>query len=125
MLYRPLNKKEIIMIEYFLPLELKEGTPFICPVCGSFLAGVDKPDFCQHVLFIHDRDSTDFIYCNEFCIEMVQESLESADKFSDDILQILMGRLKATTTIFFEVSFLDPAKDPSTQVQIIGIDLSM
>jgi hypothetical protein len=106
------------MIEHYLPLELKEGTSFVCPVCGTHLAGVDNPDLCPHVLFIYDRNSTDFVYCNELCIKMVQEPLESEDIFGDDILKTLIGRLKATTTIFFEVTFLD-------QVLIIGIDLSM
>ena len=106
------------MIEHYLPLELKEGTSFGCPVCGSYLAGVENPDYCPHVLFIHDRDSNNFIYCNEYCIEIVQEALDSDDALTEDILQTLMGLLKATTTIFFEVTLSD-------QVLTIGIDLSM
>ena len=106
------------MIEHFLPLELNEGTSFGCPVCGTYLAGAGKPEICPHVLFIHDRDSNDFIYCNEYCIEIVQEALDSDDNLNDDILQTLMGLLKATTTIFFEVTLSD-------QVLTIGIDLSM
>ena len=107
-----------MMIEHYLPLELKEGTSFVCPVCGSHLAGVDNPDYCLHVLFIHDRDSNDFIYCNEHCIEIAQEALDSENNLNEDILQTLMGLLKATTTIFFEVTLSD-------QVLTIGIDLSM
>ena len=107
-----------MMIEHYLPLELKEGTSFGCPVCGSYLAGVDNSDYCPHVLFIHDKQNNSFIYCNEFCVELVQESCESEDNSDNEILETLIGRLKATTTIFFEVTL-------SEQVLIIGIDLSM
>ena len=113
------------MIEYFLPLELKEGTSFGCPVCGSYLAGIDNPDICYHVLFIHDRDSNDFIHCNEHCIEMVQESMDSEDNSDNEILETLIGHLKATTTIFFELTLSDPDIVASKQVLTIGIDLSM
>jgi hypothetical protein len=113
------------MVEYFLPLELKEGTSFICPVCGSYLAGINKPEICEHVLFIHDRDSNDFIYCNEDCIEIVQESMDSENNSDNEILETLIGRLKATTTIFFELTLSDPDIVASNQVMTIGIDLSV
>ena len=106
------------MIEYFLPLELKEGTSFICPVCGTYLAGAGKPEICEHVLFIHDRDSNEFTYCNEHGIEIVQDSMDSENNFIGDVLETLIGRLKSSTTIFFEVTLSD-------QVLTIGIDLSM
>ncbi len=113
------------MIEYFLHLELKEGTSFCCPVCGSYLAGIDNPDICYHVLFIHDRDSNDFIHCNEQAIQIVQEEIKSQNNSGDSLLESLIGSLKATTTIFFEVTVSDPDKDQSEQVLTIGIDLSM
>ncbi len=113
------------MIEYFLPLELKEGASFGCPVCGSYLAGINKPEICEHVLFIHDRDSNEFTFCNEHGIEIVRESLDSEDNSDNEILETLIGRLKATTTIFFELTLSDSATDPSNQVLTIGIDLSM
>ena len=113
------------MIEHFLPLELKEGASFICPVCGSYLAGIDNPDICYHVLFIHDRDSNDYIYCNEQAIQIVQEEIKSQNNSGDRLLESLIGSLKATTTIFFEVTLSDSANDPSKQVLTIGIDLSM
>ena len=113
------------MIEHYLPLELKEGTSFICPVCGTLLAGVGTPEICQHVFFIHDRDSNDFIYCNEHCIEIVQDSMDSENNSDNEILETLIGHLKATTNIFFELTLSDSATDPSNQVFTIGIDLSM
>ena len=113
------------MIEYILPLELKEGASFGCPVCGSFLAGINKPEICEHLLFIHDRNSNDFIYCNEHCIEIVQDSMDSENNSDNEILDTLIGRLKATTTIFFELTLSDSATDPSNQALTIGIDLSM
>ena len=113
------------MIEYFLPLELKEGTSFGCPVCGSYLAGIDNPDICYHVLFIHDRDSNDFIYCNERAIQIVQVEIKSENNSGDSLLESLIGRLKATTTIFFELTLSDPDIVASKQVLTIGIDLSM
>ena len=113
------------MIEHYLPLELKEGTSFGCPICGSYLAGINKPEICEHLLFIHDRNSNDFIYCNEHCIEIVQDSMDSENNSDNEILDTLIGRLKATTTIFFELTLSDSATDPSNQVLTIGIDLSM
>ena len=113
------------MIEHYLPLELKEGTSFGCPVCGSYLAGVDNPEFCQHVFFIHDRDSNDFIYFNEHSIEIVKDSLDSEDNSDNETLETLIGRLKASTTIFFELTLSDPDIVASNQVVTIGIDLSM
>lgn len=113
------------MIENFLPLELKEGTSFGCPVCGSYLAGVNKPEICEHVLFIHDRDSNDFIYCNERAIQIVQLEIKSENNSGDSLLESLIGRLKATTTIFFELTLSDPDIAASKQVLTIGIDLSM
>jgi hypothetical protein len=113
------------MIEYFLPLELKEGASFGCPVCGSYLAGINKPEICEHVLFIHDRNSNDFTYCNEQANQIVQEEIKSQNNSGDSLLESLIGSLKATTTIFFEVTVSDPDKDQSEQVLTIGIDLSM
>lgn len=113
------------MIEHFLHLELKEGTSFGCPVCGSYLAGVDNPDTCEHLLFIHDRDSNDFIYCNEQAIPIVQEEIKSQNNSGYSLLESLIGSLKATTTIFFEITVSDPDKDQSEQVLTIGIDLSI
>ena len=113
------------MIEYFLPLELKEGTSFGCPICGSYLTGIDKPEICEHVLFIHDRDSNDFIYCNEQAIQIVQEEIKSQNNSGDSLRDSLIGSLKSTTTIFFELTLSDSATDPSNQVLTIGIDLSM
>ena len=112
------------MIEYFLPLELKEGASFGCPVCGSYLAGINKPEICEHVLFIHDRNSNDFTYCNEQANQIVQEEIKSQNNSGDSLLESLIGSLKATTTIFFEVTVSDSATDPSNQVLTIGIDLS-
>ncbi len=106
------------MIEYFLPLELKEGTSFGCPVCGTYLAGAGKPEICPHVLFINNKRNNDFIYCNEHGIKIVQESMDSENNFNGDVLETLIGRLKSSTTIFFEVTLSD-------QILTIGIDLSM
>jgi hypothetical protein len=104
----------MIMIENFLPLDLKEDSYFICPVCGNEISGEDNSDVCGHVLFIHDKEANELVYCAYQC----QEIVESDDP---DTLQTLIGELKATTTIFFEVTFTEPTK----QVLTIGIDLSL
>ena len=101
------------MIENFLPLDLKEGSPFICPVCGNDLSLAENLDICGHVLFIYNNESKELIYCAYRC----QEIVESDDP---DTLQTLIGVLKSTATIFFEVTYSEPAK----QVLTIGIDLA-
>ena len=113
------------MIEYFLPLELKEGASFGCPVCGSYLAGINKPEICEHVLFIYDNIGNEFIYCAGRCEQVVEDAVDLEKSNGEDVLENVFGALKATTTIFFELTLSDSATDPSNQVLTIGIDLSM
>lgn len=112
------------MIEYFSLLELKEGTSFGCPVCGSFLAGVNKPEICEHVLFIYDNVGNEFIYCAGRCEEIIEDAVDLEKRKGEDVLENVFGALKATTTIFFEVTFSSLASGPGSQTLTIGIDLS-
>ena len=112
------------MIEYFLHLELKEGTPFICPVCGTYLAGVGTPEICPHVLFIYDNIGNEFIYCAGRCEQVVKDAVDLEKSKDEDVLENVFGALKATTTIFFEVTLSGLASGPGLQTLTIGIDLS-
>jgi hypothetical protein len=70
------------------------------------------------VLFLHNKNSNEFIYCNKKCIKIVHKQLNSEQNSEENILETLIGSLKSVTTIFFEI-------DLSMQVLTIGIDLSI
>ena len=112
------------MIEYFLPLELKEGTPFVCPVCGNQISEQDKSEICPHVLFIYDNIGNEFIYCAGRCEQVVEDAVDLEKSKGEDVLENVFGALKATTTIFFEVTLSGLASGPGLQTLTIGIDLS-
>ena len=119
----PYLRKENIMIENFLPLELKEGTDFICPVCGETISLPFEPEHCYHVLFILAHDTEEFVYVSEQNRQIIDKSIKEADAHYS-ALENAIGYLKSTTVIFFEVTFSGIACGPASYTFTIGIDLA-
>ena len=111
------------MVENFLPLELKEGTDLICPVCGETISIQFEPQHCYHTLSIFAHDTDEFVYVLEQNQQIIDKSIKEADaRYS--ALENAIGYLKSTTVIFFEVTFSGIACGPASYTFTIGIDLA-
>ena len=118
----PYLRKGFNMIENFLPLELKDGTDFICPVCGETISIPFESEHCYHTLFIFSHDTDEFVYVYDQKQQVINDSIKEADAHYS-ALENAIGYLKSTFVIFFKVTLSGVAWGPDPVTLTIGIDL--
>ena len=112
------------MNQNFLPLELRERSQFLCPICGDEIFSEYFISLCPHVIFIYQYVGVEFIIGETQHQQWIKQMVIYAYNTNSDPLETIMSLFKAPNIIFFEVTFYSMELEPSENILTIGFDLS-
>ena len=112
------------MIQNFLPIELREGSHFNCPVCGDEIFNIEFITLCPHVLFIYQYVGVEFIIGSTPHEELIRRSIIYTHFAEVDPLETIMKIVNKPNIIFFEVTFYTRHLEQAENILTIAIDLT-